>query len=140
MLNTFPLMVEYTTTISRCPVCWKETVKETAVPYNAIDIDGNQAYVENLAVVQCTTCGKIMFTKESNEQISARLRDTCGLLQPSVIYAWMTANKEGYVSLAYMLNTPVDIVDKWLGRLHLQTRRDDVRLRSLFAWSQRKAE
>jgi len=115
----------------RCPKCLKRAVQPNVLPeYQAkAKHDGrlHEFTIPALQVARCQACGEVLFTNETDEQISRALRENLGLLQPEQIRALRAERTQQ--DFADLLGTATETISRWETGVVIQSRSMDKFLR-----------
>lgn len=115
----------------RCPKCLKREVRAGTLDRHVTTVKhdgrGYAVSVDNLRVARCGACGEVVFTLESDEQISRALRDQLGLLLPEEIRALRGRRRQE--ELGDLLGIAAETVSRWETGAVIQSRALDNLLR-----------
>jgi DNA-binding transcriptional regulator YiaG len=127
----------------RCAECGEAAVAPTTIAYDAqVKHDGrlHTFRIASLGIDKCQSCGEEYFTNSTDEQISAGLRESIGLLHPKDIRCRLDEFQISQRVFAEHLRVAPETVSRWMTGLAIQTRALDTLMRVYFAFpSVRKA-
>jgi len=126
----------------RCVECGKKQVRLAVIRHNLQKNHDGRLYdlaIDHLPVTQCEACGEIYFTNESDERISAALREKLGLLTPGQIHASIQSLGINQKQLAERLGIAAETLSRWLNGSMIQTRAMDNLLRAYFGSAEVRA-
>jgi putative zinc finger/helix-turn-helix YgiT family protein len=120
----------------RCIECGKKEVRPTILARDVKKNHDGRVYdlhISDLPATQCSACGEVYFTTESDERIAASLRDHLGLLTPDQIRANLESLKLNQKDTADRLGIAAETLCRWLSGAMIQSRAMDNLLRGFFA-------
>ncbi len=120
----------------RCIECGKKEVRPASVDRQVQRNHDGRLYdltVRDLPVTRCDACGAIFFTEESDDRITAALREHLGLLTPDQIRANLDALHLSQREAAGRLGVAPETLCRWLSGAIIQSRAMDNLLRVFFA-------
>lgn len=121
----------------RCAECGKVAVEATTIPYKAeVKHDGklHKFPIAKLKIDKCRSCGEEFFTTAPDEQITASLRSTIGLLPPQEIRRQLGLLGISQRTFASHLRIAPETVSRWMTGLAIQNRALDTLMRIDFAF------
>jgi DNA-binding transcriptional regulator YiaG len=119
-----------------CGTCRAKDVWPAIIAYQAkIRHDGTLHTVDipNLEIPKCRHCGEVVFSNDTNHHIYMAFRAQVGLLTPEEIRAKRQALGLAAGQLAEAVRVPEALVVDWEDGLRIQTRAQDLLLRTFFA-------
>ncbi|MGD1278699.1 MAG: type II TA system antitoxin MqsA family protein [Tepidisphaeraceae bacterium] len=126
----------------RCAECGKNEVRPATVRHVMQKNHDGRMYdlvIEDLPVTKCDACGEIYFTNESDDRISASLRERLGVLSPEQIRANLESLGMNQKQLAECLGVAAETLSRWLNGSMIQSRSLDNLLRAYFGIAEVRA-
>lgn len=120
-----------------CINCGSLSGEVAHIPYTAnVRHDGrvHTIAIASLKVDKCSSCGNIVLTSTSDEQISEELRKLLGLLQPAEILAGLKTLGISQKAFAERIGVAEETVSRWVNGFLIQTRALDNLMRVFFAF------
>jgi hypothetical protein len=93
-------------------------------------------HIADLPAVQCSACGEVYFSSESDERISAALREHLGLLTPEQLRTNLAALHLTQKEAADRIGVAPETMSRWLSGAMIQSRAMDNLLRGFFGCSE----
>lgn len=119
----------------RCPKCMRREVRPAMIEYTSrVKHDGkvHDVTVAELTAPKCTACGEVVFSNDTEEQISRALRSQLRLLQPSEIREKRERLGLTQAQLAERLCIAQETISRWETGAMIQSRSLDRLLRVFF--------
>ena len=120
----------------RCVECGKSEVRPAVVSQTVRRNHDGRVYdlaVEGLQVTKCDACGEVYFTQESDDRITAALREHLSLLTPEQIRENLVVLGMTQKEAAMRLGVAAETMCRWLSGSVVQSRAMDNLLRAFFA-------
>lgn len=121
----------------RCAECGKSEVQRTTIGYDAeVKHDGRlyTFHIAELHVNRCAACGEMLFSNETDEQISTALRTHLGLLSPRQMRDALQSLGLKQKQFAERIGVAAETVCRWMAGTHIQSRAMDNLMRLFFTF------
>lgn len=120
----------------RCVECGKRDVRRATADEKVRRNHDGRVYelaIDALPVTKCDACGTVFFTQESDERITASLRQRLVLLTPEQIRRNLEALGLSQKEVAQRLGIAPETLSRWVCGVVIQSRAMDNLLRVFFA-------
>jgi putative zinc finger/helix-turn-helix YgiT family protein len=121
----------------RCPECGKAAIRAATIPYDVeVKHDGrlHRLHIAQLQVNQCGSCGEVLFSNATDDQVTQALREHLVLLTPEQIRGALGALGMMQKDFAEHIGVAAETVSRWMSGTQIQSRAMDNLMRLFFAF------